>query len=181
MRRNRSLDSSSVSAELGSSKRNDARRSGEGTADLGPLLDGERHPVERRLGDIEDGQVREQVAFLGTQAARRSPGALAADHQVLADREVREQLGLLVDHGDAILVEVRVPRLPVEEDLAVVGRASAARILMIVHLPAPLGPAMPRISPGTAHEVQAVERAGVAVPLAQPADDEASLRRRALR
>ena len=122
------------------------------------------------------------VALLGTQAAPAHPGALAADHQVLADREVREQLGLLVDHGDAILVRGPGPRAPRRGGSSPSSaRVSAARILMSVDLPAPLGPAIPTISPGTAIEVEAVEGAGLAVPLAQPADDEAGLGRRALR
>ena len=47
---------------------------------------------------------------------------------------------------------------------------SPARILMSVLLPAPFGPAMPRISPRPRVEVEPVEGARVAVPLAQAAD-----------
>ena len=54
---------------------------------------------------------------------------------------------------------------------------SAASTLIIVLLPAPFGPAMPRICPASAVEVEAVERDGVAVALDEAADLDAGGRR----
>ena len=90
-----------------------------------------------------------------------------------ADREVREELRLLVDDGHAVAVQVRVPRLAVEEDLALVGAGLGGEDLDERRLAGAVGSRDPDDLARARLEVQAVERAGLAIPLAQAADDEA--------
>src|SRR5260370_7071173 len=66
-------------------------------------------------------QMLQDVPLRGAHA--RAPGASPpADHQVLGHRQVREELRLLVDHGDRLTSRRERPRLPVKGDLAAVGR-----------------------------------------------------------
>ena len=155
----------------------DARVARQRAADLDALLDRQRDLARaggRRTSRIARSRISARSCGVRGRADH-APRPLAADHEVLGHGQVREQLGLLVDDRDAVAIEARCPTdAPSSSISPRRRRVSPARILMSVLLPAPFGPATPRISPGAGLEVEAVEGAGVAVPLAQPADAEAA-------
>src|SRR5262249_35940733 len=90
------------------------------------------------------------------------------DH-VLLDRQVREQLGLLVDDGDAVRAVVVRPRAAVDEDLALVARDLAGEDLHHRALARPVGSGDTEDLARCRVEVEAVQRDRVAVVLAHAA------------
>ena len=163
-------DSSSVSAELGSSNRKKRRVLRQRPGDLDALADRQRafgqQPVRVAL-DLELAQDREVGRG---QARERDRPRLAADHHVLGDREVGPQLRLLVDDRHAVARVAGRPWRAVQRRSRPPSRTSSpARIRTSVLLPAPLGPAMPRISPDRIVQVHALEGPRLAERLADAA------------
>ena len=87
MRRKRSVDSSCVSAEFGSSNRNTRASLRERPRDLGALLDRERQLAERLVARRRGWRGRRSSArSRSSRSADASARALAPDHDVLARR-----------------------------------------------------------------------------------------------
>ncbi len=99
--------------------------------DFHQLLVGDRQTLRRPVGGQRDVEAREELG--GPLAHRRPvdapPAWLAAHEDVLGDREVREERGLLVDDGDPGVAGVARPGglvgLPVDRHLALVESVDA--------------------------------------------------------
>ena len=98
-----------------------ARLGRERLGDLDDLLVGDREPARDAVGVELDAELVEQALDLAPHRARgRCAGSsqrLGADEDVLGDRQIREQRGLLEDDGDAGRVRLRGR---VEDDLLAV-------------------------------------------------------------
>src|SRR5688572_28804939 len=100
------------------------------------------------------------------QAATQGPRALAANDQVVRHGQVGEELWLLMHDGDSVAVHVRVPRLPVELDLARVCPGLGCQDLDQGRLACAVRPRDAEDLTRTSLDVEAVERPRLAVPLA---------------
>ena len=177
IRRNRSSDSSSVRAELGSSNRN-TRASWTRARAISVrwwMASGTIPSGSSATSSMARSRITARSVVV--QPVPQPPGALAADHHVLADGQVGEQLRLLVDHGDAVDADVHRPRLAVDQDLALVGRDLGGEDLDHGALAGAVGAGHAQDLARVGRQVQAVERDGVAVALAQPPDPDARPRR----
>ncbi len=151
-------------------EQHDARIVRQRARDLGALLDRERALGERRVGDIEDRQVGEQLALALVDPVADETAALAPDHDVLGDRQVGEELRLLVHDGDQSRPDHRRPRLPLDDDLAGVGGRLAGQDLDHRALARAVRAGDAEDAPALGRQVELVERDRVAVVLAQAAD-----------
>jgi hypothetical protein len=79
-------------------------------SDLDALLDRERDFAQRAARVDEDRQVRHQLALIRIDVTGHEPCAFSTDHEVLGDRQVGEQLRLLVDDGDPTRIDAWIPR-----------------------------------------------------------------------
>ena len=74
---------------------------------------------ELAVGDVEDRERRRAARARARRGRGRTPAAaLAADHDVLGDGQVREELRLLVHDRDEPCADHRRPRLALDDDLA---------------------------------------------------------------
>src|SRR5207253_3412443 len=95
---------------------------------------------------------------------------LVARHDVLADRQVREELRLLVHDRDSVRAELVRPRLAVDEDLPLVPVDLAGQDLHNRALAGTVRPGDAEDLPRPCVEVEPLQRDRVAVELPQPAD-----------
>ena len=164
-------DSSSVSAELGSSNRKKRASTGERPRDLDALADGERALRERavaRSGSMAELAQDRQV--VGRVTRERDRRRLAADRHVLGDREVRPELRLLVHDRHAVARVARRPRRavrPGSRPRPAPPRPPGSRTS--VRLPAPFGPGDAQDLARADRQVDALERPRLPERLADPA------------
>ena len=129
---------------------------GDGARDRDELLHGEGVRAEDRRGIDVDAEVGEHGVRVGPHAPpvdHPEPARLAAERDVLGDRDVRQQVDLLVDRADARLLGVvrrrEAHRLARRSAARPRSRGSAPVIaLMSVDLPAPFSPMSEWTSPG---------------------------------
>ena len=170
MRPKRSLDSSWVSAELGSSNRK--IRASRARA----------RPISTRCW-VASGTRRTRTSATSRmarsamscrsrvpQVADQRPRALATDHQVFGDGQVGEELWLLVHDRHSIGLGTAVPRLAIELDVASVRVGLASQDLDERALARAVRSGDPEDLAAARIEVKPIQGPGVAVPLAQPAD-----------
>ena len=173
MRRKSSLDSSVGQRRVRLVEEQHARVARERARDLGALLDRERAVAERPVARRRGCRARRSSCALAARRrpARSQPCSSRPTTMFSADGQVREQLRLLVHDGDAVRADSPATTARRRRRISpVVAVASPARILTIVLLPAPFGPATPRISPGRASRSRPSSATRVAVALAQAAD-----------
>ena len=116
---------------------------------------------------LEDLRMRASV-----HVALGMPVQLGVEAQVLLGGEVHVERGVLEDEPDvaAHVEPLGTMSWPATTADPAVGSASVQSILMVVDLPAPLGPRKPKISPGADVERDAVDGGELAVALDEPAD-----------
>ena len=179
IRRKRSVDSSSVSAEFGSSNRNTCASRASARPISVALLDRERHAPERHVG--------ERRGWPGRRMSERSRGSrwrtsarVPSRPTIMFSATVR--LGnscgswwTTATRSRSVAVSQVSPSSWISPSSAVV---SPARILIIVLLPAPFGPATPRISPGFASRSSPSSARVSPYHLRRPTDAQAAGQRR---
>src|SRR5262249_262831 len=137
--------------------------------DLRALLHREPEPVEDAVAVPFDPQLGEQRVVAVAEPGPLPTTILEPRVHCLLDRQVREQLGPLVDDGDAVRAVVVRPRAAVDEDLALVARDLAGEDLHHRALARPVGSGDTEDLARCRVEVEAVQRDRVAVVLAHAA------------
>ena len=163
-------DSSSVSAEFGSSNRKTrASRASARAISVRCWVASVQLP-KGRSARWRDAEGVHQLAVVAPEARPEQAAALAPDHQILGDGQIGKELRLLMHDRDGRRRIGEAPAAAVEGELARIGRLFAGEDAHQRALAGAVRSGDPQHLARPQLEIEPVERQGIAVALAQAPD-----------